>query len=154
MPTLGRGRDKGAQSQNGGEKGERLGNVAPMTRQETAQILAILRAAYPRQTITAEQYKAMVAVWADSLADMPFEAGKLAVKECREISKWLPSISEFKEIAEKYWEAEMLRISWRCCPMCQVGPMVHDHCPHCSGKLETEAAEVPQLEGVNGGRDE
>ena len=126
-----------------------------MTPQETAQIITILRAAYPRQAITAKQYGDMVTVWAGVLADVSFEVGKRAIDEhCRE-SKWFPSVAEIRDVAIGTREmqeaadrrmAEKLRISGHCCPECHIGPMVHDHCPHCAIVLETEAADVPQLE--------
>ena len=120
-----------------------------MNRKETAQIIAILRAAYPRQAISADQYKQMVSVWAGVLADVPFEIGQRATEtHCRE-SKWFPAVSEIRDAAigsREMKEAEDRRQAWRlvnswgCCLKCHTRPC------QCGAMLETEAAGVPQLE--------
>ncbi len=62
--------------------------------------MTILRAAYPRQTITSKQYDKMVVVWADILEDLPFELVKAAMREwCSRDEPWFPSVGQIRTIA-------------------------------------------------------
>ena len=70
-----------------------------MTRKEAAQILTILRAAYPRQVISARQYEDMTTVWADILEDIPFEVAKIAAREYCGSSTWFPAVGQIRTMA-------------------------------------------------------
>ena len=79
-----------------------------MTVQETAKIISVLQAAYPK-TIREESpqiTKARVALWAAQFAEIPVGVVLLAVQKLVATSKFAPAISEVKDkLHEMYWEA-------------------------------------------------
>lgn len=85
-----------------------------MTKTETAQILAILKAAYPNsyKNLTTEDVKATVNVWAAQFANMPVAVVMVAVNKLISTNVFPPTITEVKErIRSLYWEAwEMLNL--------------------------------------------
>ena len=85
-----------------------------MTKTETAQILAILKAAYPNsyKGLTTEDVKATVNVWAAQFANMPVAVVMIAVNKLISTNVFPPTITEVKErIRSLYWEAwEMLNL--------------------------------------------
>lgn len=85
-----------------------------MTKTETAQILAILKAAYPNsyKNLTTEDVKATVNVWAAQFASMPVAVVMVAVNKLISTNVFPPTITEVKErIRSLYWEAwEMLNL--------------------------------------------
>lgn len=79
-----------------------------MTKTETAQILAILKAAYPNsyKNLTAEDAAATVNVWTAQFANMPVSVVIVAVNKLISTNTFPPSIKEVKErIRGLYWEA-------------------------------------------------
>jgi hypothetical protein len=69
-------------------------------RGEVAKALAALRAAYPRQTITAKQYREMIKLWTEILEDVPGEALMVAVKAwISGDSPWMPSVGQVRQAA-------------------------------------------------------
>lgn len=79
-----------------------------MTKAETAQILAILKAAYPNtfKSLTAEDATATVNVWAAQFANMPVSVVMVAVNKLISTNVFPPTITEVKErIRSLYWEA-------------------------------------------------
>lgn len=67
------------------------------TKPEIAQLVAVLRAAYPRQVISQTQYNQLVTVWADLLSDLPFQQLQLAAKQHSTTSPWFPSVAEIRQ---------------------------------------------------------
>lgn len=79
-----------------------------MTKTETAQILAILKAAYPNsyKNLTADDAAATVNVWAAQFAKMPVGVVMIAVNKLISTNTFPPTIKEVKErIRGLYWEA-------------------------------------------------
>jgi hypothetical protein len=79
-----------------------------LTKAETAQILAILKAAYPNtfKNLSAEDASATVNVWAAQFAKMPVSVVMLAVNKLISTNVFPPTITEVKEkIRSLYWEA-------------------------------------------------
>lgn len=84
-----------------------------MTKAETAQVLAILKAAYPNtyKTLSAEDATATVNVWAAQFANIPVNVVMIAVNKLISTNIFPPAITEVKErIRSLYWEAwEMIQ---------------------------------------------
>ena len=79
-----------------------------MTKKETVQILAILKAAYPNfyKDMSAEEAQGTISVWALQFADLPADIVLMAVNKAIATSKYPPSIAEVKEkLKSVYWEA-------------------------------------------------
>lgn len=79
-----------------------------MTKTETTQILAILKAAYPNsyKNLTADDATATVNVWAAQFANMPVGVVMIAVNKLISTNTFPPTIKEVKErIRGLYWEA-------------------------------------------------
>lgn len=79
-----------------------------MNKKEAAQILAILKAAYPNsyKNMTQEEAMGTVSVWALQFADMPSGIVLMAVHKAISSSPFPPSISEVKDkMSALYWEA-------------------------------------------------
>lgn len=79
-----------------------------MTKTETAQILAILKAAYPNsyKNLTSEDAAATVNVWAAQFSKMPVGVVMIAVNKLISTNVFPPTITEVKErIRGLYWEA-------------------------------------------------
>lgn len=79
-----------------------------MTKTETAQILAILKAAYPNtfKSLTTEDTKATVNVWAAQFAKIPVNVVMIAVNKLISTNVFPPTITEVKgKIRGLYWEA-------------------------------------------------
>lgn len=66
-----------------------------MTKSEIASVLAVLKAAYPRQEITT----GTADVYARFLADLPYEAALNAVKRHIATSQFFPAIAEIRKAA-------------------------------------------------------
>lgn len=65
-----------------------------MTEHEASRLLAMLRAAYPRQAIDDDNLR----VYVHRMRDLEFEAGKRAVVAWIDTSKWFPTIAELREL--------------------------------------------------------
>ena len=78
-----------------------------MTKKETAQILAILKAAYPNHyKMTAEEAVGTVGIWCLQFEKMPANIVLMAVNKHISSSTFPPSIHEIKgKIADIHWEA-------------------------------------------------
>lgn len=79
-----------------------------MTVKEAAQVLAILKAAYPNsyRGMTAEEATGTVSVWAMQFRDISADVVLMAVNKAIACSKFPPSICEVKDkISELHWEA-------------------------------------------------
>ena len=79
-----------------------------MNRKEAAQILAILKAAYPGSYhgMTQKDAAGTVSVWAMQFAEVPANIVVLALQKCISVSKFPPTISEVKDkIQSLHWEA-------------------------------------------------
>lgn len=87
-----------------------------MTKHEAAQILAILKAAYPNsyKGMTQEEAMGTVSVWALQFADMPSDIVLMAVHKAISSSPFPPAISEVKnKLNELHWEAyELMDNRW------------------------------------------
>lgn len=82
-----------------------------MTKKEAAQVLAILKAAYPNsyKGMTQEEAVGTVSVWALQFADMPVDIVLLAIHKAISSSRFPPSVAEVKEkIKSLSWEAEAI----------------------------------------------
>lgn len=79
-----------------------------MTKAETAQVLAILKAAYPNtyKSLSAEDATATINVWAAQFANIPVSVVMIAVNKLISTNIFPPAITEVKErIRSLYWEA-------------------------------------------------
>jgi hypothetical protein len=79
-----------------------------LTKAETVKVLAILKAAYPNtfKSLSAEDAKATVNVWAAQFANMPVDVVMIALNKLISTNTFPPSIVEVKErIRSLYWEA-------------------------------------------------
>lgn len=83
-----------------------------MTREETLQVLAILKAAYPSSYngMTRREAEGTVAVWGMQFAEVPVDIVMMAVQKLISTNKFPPAISEVKaKIETIHYEAhEML----------------------------------------------
>lgn len=86
-----------------------------MTREETLQVLAILKAAYPSSYngMTKREAEGTVAIWGMQFAEIPVDIVLMAVHKLISTSKFPPAISEVKaKIETIHYEAhEMLYTS-------------------------------------------
>lgn len=80
-----------------------------MTKGEAMKLMAILRAAWPRQEVgmdTAEVYAGM-------LSDIPFDEGKAAVTKLVQTTKFFPTVAEILEqVAESRCELDSPEMAW------------------------------------------
>lgn len=79
-----------------------------MTREETLQVLAILKAAYPASYngMTKREAEGTASVWAMQFASVPVAIVMMAVQKCISSNKFPPAISEVKDkITALHWEA-------------------------------------------------
>ena len=82
-----------------------------MNKREAAQILAILKAAYPNsyKGMSKEEAAGTVSVWAMQFSDMPVDIVMMAVNKMISTSQFPPAISEVKQkISSIHWEAYQL----------------------------------------------
>ena len=78
-----------------------------MTREETIQILAILKAAYPNsyRNMSKEEANGTVAIWTMQFAQFPAEVVMIAINKLISTSTFPPAICEVKDkIRGMYWE--------------------------------------------------
>lgn len=70
-----------------------------MTKTETLQILAVLKAAYPNsyKSMTKEEARGTVAVWYTQLSTVPADLVLLALQKCISECKFPPSVCEVRE---------------------------------------------------------
>lgn len=80
-----------------------------MTESETAQCVALLKGAYPRQDVSEETAR----VYEMFLSDLPFAEGRAAVVEIVATSRFFPAIAEIREVvAETVSGAPALDEAW------------------------------------------
>lgn len=86
-----------------------------MTREETLQVLAILKAAYPASYngMTKREAEGTVTVWNLQFSSVPVGIVMMAVQKLISTNKFPPAISEVKaKISSLHWEAyEMISTS-------------------------------------------
>ena len=78
-----------------------------MTKQDAAQVLAILKAAYPAsyQGMTTQEATGTVTVWQMQFADMPVDIVLLAVHKLISSNKFPPTVAEVKQKLQSiHWE--------------------------------------------------
>jgi len=78
-----------------------------MTKKEAAQILAILKAAYPNfyKDMTSEEAQGTVSVWSMQFADISADIVLMAVNKLISTNKFPPTIAEVKEkLTSIHWE--------------------------------------------------
>ena len=70
-----------------------------MTREETAELLAVIKVAYPQQLGKLSDFEAnaMVNLWADEFASVPKEVMHLATKSIVKKLKFFPSVADMCE---------------------------------------------------------
>ena len=79
-----------------------------MTAKESAQILAVLTAAYPNayKNITEQEAAAVALVWASQFADIPYDIVFMALQKAISSCKYPPTICEVKgKLSDLSWEA-------------------------------------------------
>lgn len=72
-----------------------------MTKSETVQLFAIIKALFPRDDSFKNATKDMVDAWAEMLGDIPFDHAKAAVKAAVATSPFPPSIAEIRDYATR-----------------------------------------------------
>ena len=80
-----------------------------MTKEETIELMAILKAAYPNSYngMTKQEAIGVVAVWHLHFAEVPADIVFMALQKAISSSKFPPTISEVKTKLEVvYWEAQ------------------------------------------------
>lgn len=85
-----------------------------MTKKETLQILAILKAAYPNtfKDQSEEEAVGTVSVWFTQFADTPAEIVMMAVHKLIATNKFPPTVAEVKgKLSSMYWEAHRVLCS-------------------------------------------
>lgn len=78
-----------------------------MTKQDAAQVLAILKAAYPAsyQGMTKQEATGTISVWTMQFADMPVDIVLLAVHKLISSNKFPPTVAEVKQKLQSiHWE--------------------------------------------------
>lgn len=78
-----------------------------MTKQDAAQVLAILKAAYPAsyQGMTTQEATGTITVWQMQFADMPVDIVLLAVHKLISSNKFPPTVAEVKQKLQSiHWE--------------------------------------------------
>lgn len=78
-----------------------------MTNKEAAQILAILKAAYPNfyKDMTPDEAQGTVSVWQMQFNNVPAEILLMALNKAISVNKYPPSIAEVKEkFSSIHWE--------------------------------------------------
>ena len=79
-----------------------------MNRKEAAQLLAILKAAYPNnyKGMSTEEAQGTISVWTMQFTDVPADIVLMALNKAIATSKYPPSIAEIKDKMKSiYWEA-------------------------------------------------
>lgn len=79
-----------------------------MTKEETLELMAILKAAYPNSYngMTKQEAIGVVTVWALHFADVPADIVFMALQKAISSSKFPPSINEVKlKLQDVYWDA-------------------------------------------------
>ena len=79
-----------------------------MTTKESAQILAVLTAAYPNayKNMTEKEAAAVALVWAAQFADVHYNIVFMALQKAISTCKYPPTVCEVKEkISSLHWEA-------------------------------------------------
>lgn len=79
-----------------------------MTKKEAAQLLAILKAAYPYsyKGLTEQEAMGVISVWTIQFGDIPADIVHMALQKAISVSKFPPTISEVKQKIESlHWEA-------------------------------------------------
>lgn len=79
-----------------------------MTREETIQVLSLLKAAYPNsyKGMTAQEANGVISVWATQFSDTPVEIVLVAINKLIASKAFPPAISEVKEkVKALYYEA-------------------------------------------------
>ena len=88
-----------------------------MTREETIQVLAILKAAYPNsyKNMTKDEASGTVMIWSVQFAEIPAKVMLIAINKWISTNPFPPAISELKKKVESlYWEAwEILEVNKR-----------------------------------------
>lgn len=80
-----------------------------MTKGESMKLLAMLRAAWPRQEVGADTAE----VYAEMLKDIPFDEASAAVRRIVQTSKWFPAIAEIREqVAESRSALDPPELAW------------------------------------------
>lgn len=79
-----------------------------MTTKESAQILAVLTAAYPNayKNISEQEAAAVALVWASQFAEIPYDIVFMALQKAISTCKFPPTICEVKgKLSDLSWEA-------------------------------------------------
>lgn len=79
-----------------------------MTREETVQVLSILKAAYPNayNGMTKQEANGVIALWTIQFSKIPLQIVMIAINKLIATSKFPPAISEVKEkLSSLYFEA-------------------------------------------------
>lgn len=78
-----------------------------MTREETVQVLSLLKAAYPNayKGMTRQEGNGVIAVWSAQFSNVPVEVVLLSINKLISTNTFPPSISEVKaKFKDLYWE--------------------------------------------------
>ncbi len=79
-----------------------------MTREETIQVLAMLKAAYPNsyKNMTKDEANGTVTIWSVQFSDIPAKVILIAINKWISSNQFPPAISELKKkISDLYWES-------------------------------------------------
>ena len=77
-----------------------------MTREETVQVLSLLKAAYPNadKGMTRQEGNGVIAVWSAQFSNVPVEVVLLSINKLISTNTFPPSISEVKaKFKDLYW---------------------------------------------------
>lgn len=79
-----------------------------MTREETVQVLSLLKAAFPNsyKGMTRQEANGVISVWSTQFANIPVQIVLIAINKLISISTFPPSIAEVKnKLKNLYYEA-------------------------------------------------
>lgn len=126
-----------------------------MTKKETVQILAILKAAYPNfyKDMSAEEAQGTISVWALQFADLPADIVLMALNKAISTSKYPPTIAEIKDKMKSiYWEAyDKLNPMFDNAPLSEEEEKMYDRIFKVTERYKNEKGIEPSVSQMLGG---
>lgn len=126
-----------------------------MTKKETVQILAILKAAYPNfyKDMSAEEAQGTISVWALQFADLPADIVLMALNKAISTSKFPPSIAEIKDkMSSLYWEAyDKINPMWNNDPLSEEEEKMYNRIFKITEKYKYDKGVEPSISQMLGG---
>ncbi len=102
-----------------------------MTREETIELLAVIKVAYPQQLgkMSDVEVNAMVGLWADEFRTVPKQVMEIAAKDCIHKNDFFPSIKNLRDALSEMYKIADAKIL--------IGYEVPDDDPESFGNVKT-----------------